>query len=121
VSDPATCPACKGPMKPLFTGFYCPKDCDRPFMRKEQIDKEIKQAQDAMAKPQHWTTLPTPMFIPYRGANYTPPMADDECRDFYCNGKGKPTHTAAVQNPGGPLNFVYYQCGLCNKTWSVNV
>ena len=25
-----TCPTCKGVMKPLFTGSYCPKDCDRP-------------------------------------------------------------------------------------------
>lgn len=23
------CPVCSGPMKPLFTGFFCPKDCDR--------------------------------------------------------------------------------------------
>lgn len=24
------CPVCNGPMKPLFTGFFCPKECDRP-------------------------------------------------------------------------------------------
>lgn len=24
-----TCPTCKGHMKPLFTGFFCPNDCDR--------------------------------------------------------------------------------------------
>ncbi|MFA6159156.1 MAG: hypothetical protein WC763_06055 [Candidatus Paceibacterota bacterium] len=25
-----TCPACGGPMSPLFTGSFCPRDCDRP-------------------------------------------------------------------------------------------
>ena len=24
------CPTCHGPMKPLFTGSFCPRDCDRP-------------------------------------------------------------------------------------------
>lgn len=24
----STCPTCKTPMKPLFTGMYCPRDCD---------------------------------------------------------------------------------------------
>jgi hypothetical protein len=24
------CPICKGLLKPLFNGLYCPKDCDRP-------------------------------------------------------------------------------------------
>ena len=23
------CPVCKGPMKPLFNGLFCPRDCDR--------------------------------------------------------------------------------------------
>jgi hypothetical protein len=24
------CPTCSGPMKPLFTSWFCPRDCDRP-------------------------------------------------------------------------------------------
>lgn len=24
------CPKCGGPMKPLFIGSFCPRDCDRP-------------------------------------------------------------------------------------------
>lgn len=27
------CPDCKAAMKPLFTGFYCPNDCDKPELK----------------------------------------------------------------------------------------
>ena len=28
--DPTKCPVCRGPMKPLFQGFFCPNECDLP-------------------------------------------------------------------------------------------
>lgn len=32
----STCPTCNGPMRPLFTGSFCPRDCDRPTTRSAQ-------------------------------------------------------------------------------------
>ena len=29
----STCPTCQGPMRPLFTGMFCPRDCDRSTAR----------------------------------------------------------------------------------------
>jgi hypothetical protein len=110
-------------MKPLFTGFYCPKDCDRPHLRAKALDEEIKKAQDAMARPRI-TANPNVWgfsgMLPYRGAVPAAPavqLADDECRDFFCNGKGKTTHTTITQ--GWTTQDVHYQCGTCSKTWFV--
>lgn len=32
------CPACASEMKPLFVGYYCPKDCDRKPAAKDAVD-----------------------------------------------------------------------------------
>lgn len=32
------CQECMVPMKPLFTGFFCPNDCDRPHLRVAKSD-----------------------------------------------------------------------------------
>ena len=36
------CSVCKGPMKPLFSSFFCPRDCDRPWAESIEI-RNIKE------------------------------------------------------------------------------
>lgn len=109
------CPVCKGPMKPLFTGSYCPKDCDRPNVKAAGLYKAIAEAQDIAAVPRTWT----PFSNPWTGVPSTPKasiaLADDECRDFFCNGKGKYTHVSKYQT----TEDHHFQCGICAKTWFV--
>lgn len=40
------CPVCKGPMKPLFNGLYCPNDCDRKQPPQSSADAEPHQETD---------------------------------------------------------------------------
>jgi hypothetical protein len=116
VSDPGTCPACKGPMKPLFTGFFCPKDCDRP---------------KAFVEPKAPATPGTITYasIKKKANSYggwgglaawlpaTPPQPDDECRDLMCRAKGRKTHAVGMGNPMAWHDS--YQCTTCSKTWTV--
>ena len=109
------CDVCKGPMKPLFTGHFCPNDCDRP------------KAQAPAPKKTGATMVPIPntTWGPWGAiANWLPPTqnaykpADDECRNGMCRAKGKPTHSSVVT--GNPvMYFTHYQCTLCNQTWAV--
>ena len=126
MSDPATCPDCKGAMKPLFTGFYCPNDCDKPHLKAARLANTIAKAQDIMTKPRIFMKPVAPAihnigaWIPYSGGPPVPqyaPMANDECRDFFCNGKGKVTHTSVYTG----INTAHYACDICAKTWGIIV
>lgn len=129
MSDPSKCPHCQEPMKPLFTGFFCPKDCDKPHLRLKALDKEIAEAHKTMAIPRILMPATQPNanvwnmggWLPYTGP-VAPAvvLADDECRDFFCNAKGKVTHSVTVTQPSGIVDrFVYYACVACAKTWNV--
>lgn len=133
MSDPTICPDCKGAMKPLFTGFYCPNNCDKPHLKAAAIAKTIAEALDLMAKPRITikgnNTIATPgggvwsVWPTWTTPNTVAPMADDQCRHVYCNGKGKLTHTSYVAGSLGTpgQNFEHYQCKLCNRTWQVDI
>lgn len=130
MSDPAVCPDCKGAMRPLFTGFYCPNNCDKPQAKAKKLSdvpveviadiyKKIYGAQQgAIATPRVWS--------PFGGMfpvtpNHTPAMADDQCRDFYCSGKGAKTHVVFT-NLGSPnaTEETHYTCQTCTCTWHID-
>lgn len=101
-------------MKPLFTGFYCPNDCDKPELKLKKAQEKIAVAQDALAKP-NWT-FSVPAVMPYRGAvPGSIVLPNDVCRDFYCGGKGKIAYTIASANSWSDV----YMCQTCSKTWSI--
>lgn len=110
------CPVCKGPMKPLFTGSYCPKDCDRPGAKLATISKEIEKDQVLAAQPRIWSSFGGwGMVGPTTTARIA--LADDECRDFFCNGKGIKTHSALDVSKTPITSKDGYTCQLCNKDW----
>ena len=124
-NDPAICPDCKGPMKPLFTGFYCPKDCDKPHLKAAKLKAEIEYAQALSAVPKisyvNTATVPSPFnwFIPPSApaqpsatVPYTP--RPDQCSKSSCRGQGKITHSSNVVVP---LN--HYECTICGDKWAI--
>lgn len=57
MTDPTKCPECKGPMKPLFSGYYCPLDCDKPEVlaaRKAKAAAEAEEAEEKDKKQGSW-------------------------------------------------------------------
>jgi len=36
------CPDCKGEMKPLFSGMYCPRECDLPPEKRTKAEAKEK-------------------------------------------------------------------------------
>jgi len=127
-SDPAVCKDCKGPMKPLFTGFYCPNDCDRP---KAALTINATTASNTPAGTINYanikkTTAKHPAFIwfvpPTAPATPAPlrTFADDDCRDFYCGAKGTRVLQSGTIQPDGSTKWDdHYECTRCKKTWHV--
>lgn len=44
----ATCDVCGGPMRPLFTGSFCPKDCDSRAAKAQSEPWELEVVLDAV-------------------------------------------------------------------------
>lgn len=115
MSDPGVCPHCKGPMKPLFTGFFCPKDCDRPHSQITKLNKAIAEAQDIVAVPRAWSGWGSPIWPVSVPAAYTP--RPDQCRDAMCRGTGHKTHSVGQ---GTPMTWYdNYRCALCSQEWMI--
>ncbi len=49
---PQKCPDCSAEMKPLFTSFFCPNDCDTPEGKQRNIEKA--EAKLRAARPFVW-------------------------------------------------------------------
>lgn len=45
-----TCITCQSPMKPLFTGFFCPNDCDRKKTDEQSMGWWVTGKKDAELK-----------------------------------------------------------------------
>lgn len=116
------CPECKTALKYLFTGTYCPNDCDRPDLKAKQlaaINKTIAEAQDLSAKPRIYTHLPVGGTLSWplpsaAKAAYQP--TDDQCRDPMCRSKGTMEYQTYI---GFTLTDTTYKCNLCSKTWTI--
>lgn len=123
MSDPAICNSCGGAMKPLFTGFYCPNDCDKPAAKTKDSNKTPPHGID-YSKIRKATGRLNPTFS-VGGWGFpvpppAPPPPDDQCRDFYCGAIGKKTHSYGVINSPGIYDwFDAYECQICKKKWSV--
>lgn len=112
-------------MKPLFTGFFCPRDCDKPEVlakRKAALDRlneikaEIAKAQSLAATPRIWAGWPA-MGLPVPAPPPAAPLPDDKCRDFYCGGKGK---VAVSMYNGAIKQYDKYYCQTCGKDWQID-
>ena len=105
------CDVCKGPMKPLFTGHFCPNDCDRPGAKPAM--REFRDAPPATLNPNSWNFMGFPMGG--IGSTYAP--KDDQCRDAMCRGKA---HLAWVLHDqhGGVISR-NYTCGTCSKQHAI--
>ena len=116
------CDVCKGPMKPLFTGHFCPNDCDRPAVKAARLNKEIEEIQGILAKPRIWAPLyggfipPTAPATPTRNA-YIP--KNNECRDGMCRAVGNNVYNTADMTTTPATWYNHYECSLCSKTWKV--
>lgn len=112
----STCPVCNGPMKPLFTGSFCPKDCDRPNHKAA----EIAVAQDLIAKPKAWVTANANV-IPWGGGWGFPTMskyvpAKGQCPDAMCRGKGVHQYSSFTTDTNNvTTGRDHYSCGICSK------
>lgn len=128
VIDPTICKDCKATMKPLFTGFYCPNDCDKPGVvaaRKSEyqaqlntIRQNIYKAMGVVAQPRMTVPHPGPVVGGWHVPQALPPtpLADDDCRDPYCGAKG----TVIVTVWSGPqIDYFMYQCKTCSKQWNI--
>lgn len=126
VSDVSICKDCKARMKPLFTGFYCPNDCDKPGVVAAR--KSAYQAQLDALKQSIYRTMQAPATAPIPAwpsgiGNWIPapptpvkPPADDDCRDPYCGAKG--TVVVTVWR-GAYIDYFMYQCKNCSKQWNI--
>lgn len=127
-------------MKALFTGEYCPNECDLPPEKrtvkpaaaakkpstKDNVDAILNQLYKQVYKMPAvggWT-IPAGSFVPAGGfvpptapampsnAGYKP--AHDQCPQPYCRAKGQATHTSHA----GGIDFVHYECTICKEKWA---
>lgn len=124
-TDPTICNICGGTMKPLFIGFYCPNNCDKPELQTAQSAIKVDPDDTQPLPAPSWAPPPSPIVAPlinrirgkYAIGNAVPVVTpDDECPDFFCNGKGVKTHVTYI----GTKVQHWYSCTLCNKSWSIN-
>lgn len=54
------CPDCRTEMKPLFSGEYCPNDCDKPELKaakaKTEYERQVEALKNATVDPLAWIT-----------------------------------------------------------------
>lgn len=112
------CPDCSTPLKPLFTGFFCPNDCDRP--KSPTPAKRIDFA--TIKKDSSWASAGANVF-PWVGgwfgnlapapSSYTP--ATGQCRKPVCRGQGKHLYSSWVTDVTGKVSgYDKYECTICN-------
>lgn len=126
----SACSSCGTPMKPLFSGEFCPNECDWPESAAHQ--EYLKKLRDAvvkeMAEPkliiQGWTggwtggwTTPTMPATP-QATGYSP--GPDDCPDPYCRAKGtKVSSQQTLVSQTWVPAVEHYKCNLCSKEWDV--
>jgi hypothetical protein len=144
----SNCPDCSAAMKPLFSGEYCPNECDLPPERRTKkpaaaskstadhindVLTKIYGLQGITAKPRAWV-IPTapanpfggwgsPTFNQHQGSGSAGPSSGytpgpDDCRDPYCRAKGAIKHQWLGQGVSASWQD-HYQCKLCGKEWDV--